>query len=71
MKQRYLRKRLHDDNDSGGMEVLFSYKRSHDVKLPCQDGDKPPTIRYLIKWLLDNLLSDKSRPDLFSQGDTV
>lgn len=52
--------------------MLFSYKRSHDVKLPYQGaGDKPPTIRYLIKWLLDNLLSDKSRPDLFSQGDTV
>lgn len=51
------------------MEVLFSYKRSHDIKLPYEDGK--PTIRHLIKWLLDNFLSDKSRPELFSQGDTV
>jgi hypothetical protein len=57
------------------MEVLFSYKRSHEVDLPYEDdakgGKRPPTIRYLIKWLPDNLLSDKKRPDLFAQGDSV
>lgn len=53
------------------MEVLFSYKRSHDIKLPYEEGNKQPTIKYLIKWLLENLLSDKSRPELFAQGDTV
>lgn len=55
----------------GGMEVLFSYKRSHEVSLPCEDDGKKPTIKYLIKWLLDNLLSDQTRPELFAQGDTV
>ncbi|KAK9900594.1 Urm1-domain-containing protein [Cystobasidium minutum MCA 4210] len=55
----------------GGMEVLFSYKRSHEVALPYPEDGTEPTIRYLIKWLLDNLLSDQSRPELFAQGDTV
>lgn len=53
------------------MEVLFSYKRSHEVSLPYEDNGKKPTIKYLIKWLLDNLLSDQTRPELFAQGDTV
>lgn len=55
------------------MEVLFSYKRSHPVSLPAvvPETGRDLDIRYLIKWLLENILSDKNRPDLFAQGESV
>ena len=55
----------------GGMEVLFDYKRSHKVALPCPEDGSDPDIRYLIGWLRHNLLTDQKRPELFVQGDTV
>jgi hypothetical protein len=48
------------------MEVLFSYKRSHPVSMPAKS-----TIKDLIKYLLEEMLSDKTRPELFAQGETV
>ena len=53
------------------MEVLFSYKRSHPITLDRTSAPGPLDIRYLIKYLLDHLLSDKTRPELFAQGETV
>jgi hypothetical protein len=32
---------------------------------------KGADIRFLIKWMLDNLLVDRARSDLFVQGETV
>jgi hypothetical protein len=31
----------------------------------------PADLRFLIKWMLNNLLVDRARSDLFVQGDTV
>lgn len=86
---------------SGGMEVLFSYKRSHPLTLPATvpvaaptatatstdgkgDASRPATaaaaataaarpvdLKYLIDCLVREMLTDKSRTELFAQGETV
>lgn len=69
---------------SGGLELLFSNKRSHSLniptnvpknnstKVPLRDGtvdDKPADIDYLIHHLRDHLL--KERVELFMENSTV
>ncbi|KXN89777.1 Ubiquitin-related modifier 1 [Leucoagaricus sp. SymC.cos] len=69
---------------SGGLELLFSNQRSHNITiprtvrrdnstslLPLEDGieTKPADITYLIHYLRDHLL--KERPELFIENQTV
>ena len=55
---------------SGGLELLFSNRKSHKVDIPDKTpDDKPTNIGYLIMWLKDNLL--KEREELFLVGNTV
>ncbi|KAK4184309.1 ubiquitin-related modifier 1 [Podospora australis] len=50
---------------SGGLEMLFSNKRRHQVSLPSLTPEgQPATIAYLIDYLCKNLISDP-RTDLF------
>ncbi|KAG9019147.1 Ubiquitin- modifier 1 [Tulasnella sp. 427] len=56
----------------GGMELLFSNKRSHRVSVPSQADDaahRPADVDYLIRWMRDNILTE--RVELFMEGDTV
>lgn len=48
---------------------MFSSKPKHSVKLPKTTEDAPVTIRYLIKWMKDNLLSE--RVEMFGDGEGV
>ena len=54
----------------GGLELLFSNERVHDLSLPStlEDG-KPTSVDFLIHYLRDNLL--KEREELFLDKDTV
>ena len=54
---------------SGGLELLFSNKKSQKVEIPTTANDKPTDVNYLIHWLKDNLL--KERAELFVDNDTV
>jgi ubiquitin related modifier 1 len=61
----------------GGLHLLFNSQPKHTISLPKrvnQDGDKagdekPVTVKYLIKWMKDNLLSE--RVEMFGDGDGV
>jgi len=54
---------------SGGLELLFSNQKSQKVEIPTTADDKPTDVNYLIHWLRDNLL--KERSELFVDNDTV
>ena len=54
---------------SGGLELLFSNKKSQKVEIPTTANGKPTDVNYLIHWLKDNLL--KERGELFVDNDTV
>ncbi|CAD5234250.1 unnamed protein product [Bursaphelenchus xylophilus] len=51
---------------SGGSEALFGDKKEHVVNI---DGNV--TVKDLIRWVVDNLLEDKSRAPLFEDNGTV
>ncbi|XKL63666.1 hypothetical protein PGB90_006030 [Kerria lacca] len=51
----------------GGAELLFNNTKKHDVILPQKEN--PWTLRLLIAWLKENLLTEK--PELFVQGESV
>ncbi|KAG5308079.1 URM1 protein, partial [Acromyrmex insinuator] len=60
----------------GGAELLFDGKKRHEVDLPGEECKYPRvridsvgTLKRLLSWLRDNLLTE--RPELFMQGDTV
>lgn len=54
----------------GGMELLFSNQRSHDVRLPAEKpSGEPADVEYLIQYMRDNML--KEREELFIEGDSV
>ena len=60
----------------GGLELLFSNQRSHQVSLPSQipqtsqqSESKPADVNYLISYLKDNLL--KERAELFVENGTM
>ena len=60
----------------GGLELLFSNQRSHQVSLPSrvpqtsqQSDSKPADVNYLINYLRDNLL--KERAELFVENGTM
>ncbi|KAH7318545.1 ubiquitin-related modifier 1, partial [Stachybotrys elegans] len=49
----------------GGLEMLFSDKRSHSVTLPPVDKDgRPSNIAFLIDYLCEHVMKD-SRKELF------
>ena len=50
---------------SGGMELLFGKKKSHQIHLPFLTL----TIGNLLFWMKDNILTD--RLELFMQENTV
>lgn len=56
---------------TGGLEILFSNERKHNVVLPAQlsDGNKP-NIAYLLHYLVENLMKDE-RKELFILEDNV
>jgi ubiquitin related modifier 1 len=50
---------------SGGLEILFSNKRRHDISIPASmDSGKRPNITYLLRHLVDNVIKDE-RKELF------
>ncbi len=58
----------------GGLELLFSNTRTHRIAIPSttSQGDKmgqPVDIDFLIHWLNDNLL--KERSELFIENGTL
>ncbi|EIW65940.1 hypothetical protein TREMEDRAFT_35753, partial [Tremella mesenterica DSM 1558] len=57
----------------GGLHLLFSQKPKHTIHIPCQipqsDLPEAPDMRYLVRWLKENLLSE--RPEMFGEGDSV
>ena len=54
----------------GGLELLFSKKKSHKVDIPTTTAeDKPTDMKYLILWLKDHLLTE--REEFFLDGNTV
>ena len=54
----------------GGLELLFSNQKSHNIGIPTTTvDDKPTDMKYLILWLKDNLLKD--RQELFLDHNTV
>lgn len=56
---------------TGGLEILFSNERKHTITLPAQlDSSNPPTISYLLKHLVDNVMKD-DRKELFIMEDNV
>ncbi|TEB25492.1 ubiquitin related modifier 1 [Coprinellus micaceus] len=69
---------------SGGLELLFDNKRSHELALPAvvplnndtkkdvvvaEGQGKPADVAYLIAYLRDHLLQE--RAELFEEGGTV
>ena len=51
---------------TGGLEMLFSHTRLHQILLPSIDPStqRPGTVGYLVHWLCENLMVD-SRKELF------
>lgn len=57
--------------NSGGLEILFSNERKHNITLPARlDDASQPTIAYLLQHLVDNLMKD-DRKELFIMEDNV
>ena len=56
---------------SGGLEMLFSNERKHEITLPARTNDgRPPNIAYLLQYLVDNVMKDQ-RKELFIMEDNV
>lgn len=57
--------------DSGGLEILFSNERKHNISLPVQLNDgNPPNIAFLLQYLVENVMKDE-RKELFILEDNV
>ncbi|KAI8915365.1 hypothetical protein PhCBS80983_g02793 [Powellomyces hirtus] len=54
---------------SGGMELLFNNEKSKQVTLPETFTPGSATLKELLPWVRDNLLTE--RAELFMQGETV
>ncbi|QDS75888.1 hypothetical protein FKW77_002144 [Venturia effusa] len=56
---------------TGGLEMLFSHKRKHEISIPLKEksGSKP-TVQDLVQYLCDNLMKD-TRKELFVLDDSV
>lgn len=57
--------------DSGGLEILFSNERKHNISLPAQLNDgNPPNIAFLLQYFVENVMKDE-RKELFILEDNV
>lgn len=56
--------------NSGGLELLFSNERTHNVSLPAQlhNGIRP-NITYLLQYLIDNVMKDQRRELFVLEGN--
>lgn len=60
-----------DGVHSGGLEMLFSNQRKHDIALPAKDETgEPASIAFLVRYLCNNTMKDH-RKELFVLDDTV
>ncbi|KAK7529673.1 ubiquitin-related modifier 1 [Phyllosticta citribraziliensis] len=56
---------------TGGLEMLFSNQRKHDIALPAKGEDgNPANVAFLVRYLCKNTMKDH-RKDLFVLDDTV
>ena len=56
---------------SGGLEMLFSNQRKHNISIPAKQADaSPSTVACLITWLCKNLMRDP-RKEMFVLDDSV
>ncbi|KAF2397917.1 ubiquitin related modifier 1 [Trichodelitschia bisporula] len=56
---------------TGGLEMLFSNKRKHNISLPSKDASgAPANINFLVEYLCKHVMKDP-RKDLFVLDDTV
>ena len=56
---------------SGGLELLFSNQRKHNLTVPLLTADEEPaTLGYLVKYLCDNVMKDR-RKEMFILDGTV
>ncbi|KAI6814827.1 hypothetical protein KC315_g15323 [Hortaea werneckii] len=56
---------------TGGLEMLFSDQRKHQISLPSKTPEGGPSnVAFLIHWLCDNLMKDPRR-DMFVLEGTV
>ncbi|KAF9630452.1 putative ubiquitin-related modifier 1 protein [Lasiodiplodia theobromae] len=56
---------------TGGLEMLFSNQRKHEIALPAKDENgEPANVAFLVRYLCNNTMKDP-RKDLFVLDDTV
>ncbi|GME48185.1 Beta-grasp fold ferredoxin-type [Neofusicoccum parvum] len=56
---------------TGGLEMLFSNQRKHEIALPAKDeSGQPATIAFLVRYLCKNTMRDH-RKELFVLDDAV
>ncbi|KAK1149940.1 Ubiquitin- modifier 1 [Aspergillus melleus] len=56
---------------TGGLEILFSNQRKHDITLPSRlDDGSRPNITFLLGYLVENVMKDQ-RKELFILEDNV
>ncbi|KAF2462112.1 ubiquitin-related modifier 1 [Lineolata rhizophorae] len=56
---------------SGGLEMLFSNQKKHDVSIPARDeSGNSSNIAFLVRYLCDNLMKDPKK-EFFIQDNTV
>lgn len=57
----------------GGLHLLFNSQPKHTIKLPSavSGTGRKSDVRYLIRWMKDELLSDRERVDMFGDGEGV
>ncbi|SLM35763.1 ubiquitin-like modifier 1 [Lasallia pustulata] len=56
---------------SGGLELLFSNQRKHQISLPTKDEDgQTANVAFLVQYLCQHLMKDR-RKELFVMGGTV
>ncbi|KAI9040895.1 ubiquitin-related modifier 1 [Aspergillus affinis] len=56
---------------TGGLEILFSNQRKHDLTISSQlDDGSRPNITFLVEYLVENVMKDQ-RKELFILEDNV
>lgn len=56
---------------TGGLELLFSNQRKHQVAIPNTDGNgRSANLAFLVRYLCENLMTDK-RKEMFVMDGTV
>jgi len=55
---------------SGGLEMLFSNKRKHEIAMPIRNSNNSLTVKDLVEYLCENIMQDP-RKDLFVLDDSV